>query len=279
MTQIWFDGQIVDQASPVISADNSALQFGESVFTTIRCYDSKPFQLDQHCRRLLVTLESGMLPFQFEVRKTEIKNAISQLLQANKKTNAIVRLTIFSEKGRAVMMISCRPVTVTEAQQCEGVSIFVSSLKRDGEGQTARYKTGSYLENHFVRREAENAGAYEGLILSTEDDVLEGAYTNLFMIKDGAVVTPPLTKNLLPGIARDLVLECCNEKHFPVEQRPVKNDELKNADELFLTNCHIEILPVCKLITKGSTVYKTTGVLTQKLIGAYRDRVREFLKR
>lgn len=269
MNKMLWDGALRDADKMLDGWFNDALEQQEATYTTVRCEKGVPLFWPRHVRRLSAALAGEALPFRVTVEEEALRRRVASLLSACGAESALARIAYARKDGAVHEWITLRGITVTEEQLRCGVRVQTSSACREADCARGRYKGGGTAESHAARQEAERAGAYEGLILSTDGDVLEGAYTNLFIVYNGCVITPPETMSLLRGVVREVLLELCGTNGIPVETRPVHAAELAAADELFLTNCHIGVLPVCRL---DNHVYAVGGV-TRRLQRIYADAI------
>jgi branched-subunit amino acid aminotransferase/4-amino-4-deoxychorismate lyase len=159
-----------------------------------------------------------------------------------------------------------------ESWQTEGARIVIAEGRRDPAGILYGHKTLNYLENVLLRDRARQAGAADAILQGLHGEVLEGCVSNLFLVKKGRIATPSLDQHILPGVTRRVVLELAARAEIPVEERTVKVDELTGADELFLTNAIVEVLPVTQV---GTARIGGAGPITEFLRAGYRRRVDE----
>ena len=133
-------------------------------------------------------------------------------------------------------------------------------------------KSTNFLNNILAKIESIKAGAYEGILLNWEGYVAEGTISNIFLVKKGIVTTPSLETGILEGVTRDLVMHLARKARIPVREALIKPKDLADADECFLTNTTVEVLPVtsvnCEAVGNGSP-----GAITKTLHAAYREEV------
>lgn len=252
-----------------IPALDQAVLYGYGFFETLRTYDGYPFRLEAHLSRLRRSAHAFALSA--PLSNETIRRSIGRLLRANGESDTAVRITMTAgpEKGRPNIILSTRglPDLHPEAHR-NGVRVELSPSRRPTEGLLFGHKTLNYLENILWRKWAQEHQAFEIIFATPSDKILEGTASNIFLVKRGRITTPHLTDRILPGIARTLILEICRKNALPVEERSIRLSELIAADEVFLTNSLIEVLPVSRIGTHRIGRGRC-GPLTRLLIDAY----------
>lgn len=276
--KIFVNGKVVDGKKASLSVFDRGLLYGDGLFETMRSYGGVVFALDAHFCRLY---DSGrLIGLNIEKNKKYLKAAIYKLLKINKLKNAYIRLAVTRGTGRVgldatialgqSLIIIVKDFTPYPAKLYKrGVSLYTSSVRRNEKSVLSRVKSLNYLNNIQARMEAQKRGATDALLLNTEKKVAESAVSNIFMIKGKKLITPPVESGALPGITRDMVLSLANYlKLYPVEAN-MDLRELKNAEEAFLTNTLMEIMPVVK-IDKKTIGSGKPGPTTKSLHKLYR---------
>jgi len=278
--KIYINGKFFKQTEALISVNEGGFLFGKGIFETMRTYSGTVFRLTEHLERILSSCRFLKLPFKKSAQYLEEK--INQTLQVNKLLDAYLKLIISSgiNKGSLTDATSSPTLIIIarEFKPCpqsiykEGFRAIISKIRRNPYSPVAQHKNLNFLENVLAKREAEEIGKNEAIFIDPEENLTEGAITNIFLIKKGWVISPALNSMILPGITRKVVLEICSEAGIPTEERKVKLKELYEAEEAFLTNSLIEIMPLVQvdsyIMGKG-----TPGPLTQKLEKEYRKKV------
>lgn len=271
------NGELVPADEAAVPADDRGLLYGDSVFTTLRCYDGAIFRLDRHCARLNVSLRSPVVGINHEVSADSLRNDIARLIELNGCADAVARFTVTRGRGAGPLpppdaapttLLTVRPYVPDPSLYAEGASLIVSSVRRDPAGQLGKHKLGSYFPSLLARREAAARGCDEAVICDTDGNYLECACSNLFAVVGGTLVTPDVTENLLPGIARDVVLDCAADLGVEVSLKKLTAEIAETAEEWFITNSVQEVVPVARL---ESTQYPVPGPVTARLMQAYRD--------
>lgn len=268
----WIDRQFVEESKACISIFDRSYLYGEGIFETLRCYRGRPAFLEKHFQRLAQNARRLQIPL--PLSEHDFQSVLLELLAKNKIKEAAVRVTV-SLQGAAFgvdrppnpqtnLTLFCRKVQLDPKFFEEGVKVFGSqNLINDSPG-IADIKATSYLTKMLARAEAAKAGAYETLLKNTKGNWVEGSRTNLFIVLDRVVMTPPLSEGILNGITRQIVLEILKEKKIPHREAPVTDLMLQNAEEIFLTGSTSEVMPVREILGK----WKKTGgqALTAKML-------------
>jgi len=267
-------GKIIPRHEGKISIDDRGVLFGDGLFETIRVYRGKPFLLDEHLERLA----NGCRVIKIKIDLTEIRSSLTQLLDINKVTDGFLRITVtrgvtcrsltpIYQKGTC--FITCRASLPYNSDQYEkGFRAAVVTPRRNPSSPTTRLKSLNFLDNILAKAEAAQKGVDEGIFLNTQGFLTEGTISNLFIIKEGILYTPPVSAGLLPGITRQYVMGLANEIKIPLKEKNLAPQELLLGDEAFLTNSLLEIMPLVEvdqnLIGSGKP-----GPITRQLQAAY----------
>ncbi len=278
-SMVVLNGQVVSAVSASVPIDDRGFLYGESIFTTVRCYGGMPFKLDRHCSRLNASLRSTVIDIDHQVDLAVLEKDIQTLVELNRCPDAVARFMVTRGCGSGPLcpshdtpttLLTVNPYTPVPALYRQGVKLVVSSIRRDPDGVLGRHKLGSYVPSLLARREAHDEGAYEAIIRDTDGNFLECACSNLFAVVDGVVITPDITENLLPGVTRETVLQCASDLALSVELATLTESLLGRAEEMFITNSVIELAPVSKLV---DMVLSAPGPVTTALMAAYREKV------
>lgn len=252
----WLNGEFLPRGEARISPMDRGFLFGDSIYEVIPVYQGVPFRLDEHLDRLKRSLDAISLPEPHS--REEWKTMLSGLIEHNGGGNLAVYLQI--SRGVApkrdhafpdpavepTVFATTSPVEPPAADhpdRAEGVAVITLD---DIRWSRCDIKTTALLANVLLRQQAAREGAVEAVLLR-DGFATEGAASNLFIVRDGRVVTPPNSHLILPGITRDLVVELCREHELPVEEREISEAELREADEIWLTSSTREVVPVTRL--------------------------------
>src|SRR3989338_8417188 len=248
----YLNGNIVDEAEAKISIYDRSYLYGEGVFETLRCYDAKPAFLPRHFRRLQNNCASLQIPLHIKIEK--LGEEVQKLLNANGQKEAVVRLTISCEGAafgiqkpsgmKTNLSIFSRPLQIDPKIYETGVEVAIPNSVINDAPQLAGIKSTNYLVKMKARDEAAVLGVHESLLINEKGYIIEGSRTNLFSVKNGVVLTPPLSDGLLPGITREVLIEIIRKKNIPFEEVHFTREMLKEVDELFLTGSTTEVLGI-----------------------------------
>ena len=277
----FINGKFVYSRNAKISIDDAGFLYGDGLFETLIGYKGKLFKLDEHVDRLLASLKQ--LRYNPHFDKSYIKSAVHELLFKNKlsQTDAYIKIIVTRSRygERFHYDLQIKPNLIIIAKKLDpypdnyyknGIKIATSDLKRSAIGSSlCKFKLLNYFENIYVRNEAYHKQSLEGIFMTRDRLVLEGSMSNIFYVKNGTVFTPPLTQNILPGITRQVVIDLCRENNLEVSEREISYSDIKKADEIFLTNSVMEIMPV-KEIDIYKIESKIPGPLTSKLMEYYK---------
>jgi len=266
-----------DQAQ--ISIHDTAFLHGVGLFETMRAYQGKVFRLAEHLDRLFASAKKLKLTIA-QSRGVMVK-AVDALIDANGLTEARVRLTVSAGSVREVIQENAHPissliVTAAEVQPYpqssyqSGITVIISRYKQNPDDPTVGHKTLNFFPRMLGLGEAHAIRAGEALWFTTTNRLAEGCISNVFLVKDGVLLTPPVDTPVLPGIARKVVLELAKEFGIETHERECVVKDLLGADEVFLTNSIMEVMPVCH-IEKHQVGSGIPGSLTKKLHDGYRQ--------
>jgi branched-subunit amino acid aminotransferase/4-amino-4-deoxychorismate lyase len=219
------------------------------------------------------------LSFVSRLNAAELGEACLSTLKANRLEEASVRLAVSAGEGESYPDPStCREPTifVTARQYIppspkvvhRGFSVVFSSLSRDSRSLLSQIKSASYLISYLARAEARTKGADEALLLNERGFLAEGSVSNLFLVKEGMLLTPDLGSGALPGITRQVVLELADSLGVKTAVRELSPEELYEAEEALLTNSLFEVMPLTRVNDKAIGSGKH-GEITARLRAAY----------
>jgi branched-chain amino acid aminotransferase len=289
VAKIWMDGELVDWDDAKVHVLTHTLHYGLGAFEGIRAYkradgNTSVFRLREHMERLLDTCKLCHLKTRYSV--DDLCKASVELLRQNKLDEAYLRPMIYVGEGAMGVYAHDNPVRAfivawrwgaylgTEALTA-GIRVKISSWQRHHIAVSlAKAKTmGQYTNSVLAKFEAKVAGYDEAVLLDTQGYVSEGSGENIFIVKKGRLVTPPLSSSILAGITRDTVLTLAREEGIPVLEDRITRDELYLADECFFTGTAAELTPVREVDDRGIGEGKM-GPITKRLQARYFDVVK-----
>jgi len=277
---VYLNGSLIPRSQASISALDYGFLYGFGLFETMRAYGGQVFRLDSHLDRLAHSAEILGLP----IGALDLKSAVIDTIHANKLSDARIRITVsIGEGGMVPDPSTCNKPTVLilaghyqpypEQVYENGFRAVVSSIRRNSQSPLSRLKSANYLESILARQEARAAGVDEALCLNEKGLVAEASMSNIFVVTDGILKTPGQESGILPGITRETILELASQLDINTLEHDIRLDELFHAQEAFLTNSLIEVMPLTEIDGKpiGSG---RPGSITKRLMVAYKKMVR-----
>ena len=277
---VYLNGSLIPRSQARISALDYGFLYGFGLFETMRAYGGQVFRLDSHLNRLARSAEILGLP----IEALDLKGAVRDTIQANKLSDARVRITIsIGEGGMVPDPSACTQPTVLilaghykpypEQVYERGFRAVVSSIRRNSQSPLSRLKSANYLENMLAKQEARAAGVDEAICLNEKGLLAEASMSNIFLVNDGILRTPGEESGILPGITREVVLELASQLGINTFEQDIRLDELFQAQEAFLTNSLMEIMPLTEIDGKPVGSGKPESV-TRRLMANYKKLVR-----
>jgi branched-chain amino acid aminotransferase len=283
--KIWHNGRFINWDDAHVHVLAHVINYGSSVFEGIRCYSTPSgpaiFRVREHTRRLLDSAKIYRIDVPFGIE--ELSDAMRELIQVNQLDACYIRPIVMRGYGDVGVLPFQNPVEVYmacwewgkylgEEALANGVDVCVSSWTRIAPNTLpALAKAGAnYMNSQLVRMEAQINGYAEGIALDSHGYVSEGSGENIFVVRDGKILTPPLGASVLPGITRDAVIQLAHSLDIPLVETIVPREMLYIADEVFFSGTAAEITPIRSIdkITVGSG---SRGPVTEKLQRAFFD--------
>jgi branched-chain amino acid aminotransferase len=231
---VWLNGSLVDEGAARIDPADRGFTLGDGLFETIAVRAGEIVRFDAHCVRLKQGCETLGLPYPV----IDLKAAVEETLGANNLADAAVRLTLTrGVAARGLMAFGgASPTLLVTASNWPGSPpparcIIASVTRRNEHSPLARIKSLNYLDNILARQEAVARGANEAILLNTKGFVAETTVSNLFIVDDGRIFTPPIEDGALPGVMRAAVMAACK-----CMEKPLEPNDIYLADGIFLTN-------------------------------------------
>lgn len=255
---VWQDGEFLQWNDALIHSSAFGLHYGTGVFEGIRCYNTANgpavFRLAEHLDRLYASAEVYKLNFPYT--PAELTAAICETIRRNQFNNCYIRPTAYFDSGslgiRAVCPVGFNILTwewpndFGAEKLTKGMRVTVSPYRKFHSSMipTTAKATGNYLNSILAVREAAARGFDEAILLDINGNLAEGAVENIFLIKDGKLLTNDAQSSILMGITRASAMQIARGLGYEVEIRALQLDELLSADEAFLTGTAIEITPI-----------------------------------
>lgn len=255
--KIYIDGKYYDEKNAKISVFDHGLLYGDGVFEGIRAYNGRVFKLQEHIDRLFYSAQAILLTLPMSHR--EIMDAVLETCRRNKIRDGYIRLVVTRGVGElGLSPFKCRrPSVIVIAHKIQlyppelyerGLTIItVPTVRSLHSALNPAIKSLNYLNNVLAKIEAINGGCEEAIMLNAQGYVAECTGDNIFILKGGAMCTPPLSAGALYGITRSVVMEIARESGMSVSEPDLTRYDLFNAEECFLTGTGAEIIPVVKI--------------------------------
>ncbi|MDR7074878.1 aminodeoxychorismate lyase [Fictibacillus barbaricus] len=276
---IYVDGQIVSKEEARISPFDHGFMYGLGAFETFRTYEGFPFLIDNHIDRVHEALEE--LNISIKINTADVTEMVTTLLNKNGLSDAYFRLNISAGAGdiglqtdpyeQPAVILFTKPLAQA-AKSAEKELVTLKTVRNTPEGEK-RLKSHHYLNSILGKRELTNPLTQEGVFLTKEGYVSEGTVSNLFWVSKGVLFTPCISTGILDGITRKWMLHASQLLNIPVETGNYTINELKCADEVFLSNSIQELVPVRRLEEKEFA--GNEGQILQKYQNLYRQHTEE----
>lgn len=249
---VYLNGEFLPLEAARIPVLDRGFVFGDGIYEMVPVYDRQPFRLDEHLRRLQASLDAIRLanPLSGEAWRERIRHLVAQQdfgdqsLYIQVTRGVAPRDHAFPRDAVPTVFMMAQPlVTASEAQKAAGVCAITAP---DVRWLRCNIKAVSLLANVLARQQAVDAGCAETILLR-DGFLTEGAASNIFVVKNGALLTPPPSHLMLTGITYDVVLELAAGDAIPVEVREISEAEVRDADELWMTSSTKEIMAIVRL--------------------------------
>lgn len=275
MTIAYLNGTFLPLEQAYVPAMDRGFLLGDGVYEVIPVYHGKPFRLDEHLARLEHSLREIRLEqaIDYELWRTLCHELVNQnggnidqslYLQITRGV-APVREHLFNEKLVPTVFAFSKPF---QAPSVEHPAVSAITLP-DIRWKHCNIKAITLLANVLQRQRAKDAGAAEAILIN-EGFVIEGTSSNIFLVKEGVIMTPPVGPQMLGGITRELVLELAKQRRLPYDERPLAEADLATAEEIWLTSSLREIQPVT-LLNEQPVGNGRPGPVWQQMIQYYQD--------
>ncbi|MBT5867245.1 MAG: hypothetical protein HOH38_00235 [Nitrospinaceae bacterium] len=252
---VYLNGLFTPLEKAHISIMDRGFCYGDGLFETMRACNGTIFRLDQHIDRLFKSLP--LIFLDIPMTHNEVKHTVQETLNRNDFDNAIIRLTLTRGVNRTgfqidpdtapTLVIHARPHIPNIVHQ-KGVQIsLINTAASRLPGLNKNLKSCNFLLNILVQELSRQKGSMEGIIVDPDLGVTEGATSNIFIVKNGVLKTPSMDNLILEGITRQVVLEIAQTHDIPIEQCALTAEEVLTADEVFITNSGIDIVPVIQV--------------------------------
>jgi branched-chain amino acid aminotransferase len=282
------NGRISDQAHAAISVFDHGFLYGEGVYETLRTYNGQPFLFDRHMRRLRNSAD--MLALSVPLSDAEIDARFRDTMQAaglgdGPEREAYIRILVTRGIGELTydpaacptpsVVVIVKPNVDPPAEVFQrGVKVTLVSTVRNHPGSVnPLIKSNNLINNALAMQQAFRHGSFEGIMRNYRGELAECTQSNFFIVKDGVALTPPIDAGLLPGITRAFLFEVGADAGIGVREAVLKDADLFNADECFLTSTTREVVPIVQ-VDERKIGSGAPGRVTLALLDRFRARAR-----
>lgn len=259
---VWVNGELMPAEDAHVSVMNRGFLLGEGAFETLRAYQGQAFAVTRHWNRLCMGCDKLCIPMP---SRGVILDAVNSMIESNSLQEARIRVTVTRGSG-ADSFVVVSAVPAPEWPDTEKV-VTVPWTRNENSALTG-VKSLSYGENAFAMSYARSRGAGEAIFGNTQRNLCEGSASNVFVVHQGRLITPPLTSGCLPGVTRDLVLQICRTSGIAVSEDDVPLDILEEVSEAFLTSSTREVHPVARV--NDTTLSPVPGPLSREIAALFR---------
>ena len=279
---VYLNGQWMPADEAKVSAFDRGFIFGDGVYEVIPVYGKRPFRLAQHLGRLMRSCDAIHLTN--PCKDADWIAIIEKLINQSDAQDQMVYLQItrgaaprdhaFPENSQPTCFAYGKPMTYPDVKaQANGAAAITT---QDIRWLRCDIKATALLANVILRQSAVENGAAEAILLR-DDSLTEGAASNIFIVRNDCIVTPPKSELILPGITRDLVVQLARANNLCLEERDVSVDELMTANEVWMTSSTKEILPIVK-INNNSIGSGKPGPMHKRMLTIYQEYIDRFRK-
>ncbi|HTG01770.1 MAG TPA: branched-chain-amino-acid transaminase [Nitrospirota bacterium] len=285
---VYLDGRFIASDQAMVSVFDHGFLYGDGIYETMRAYEGRLFLLERHLARLKRSAQaiSLRLPLSLE----QIGNALNETLKVNELRNAYVRMHVSRGPGEIGLdpALCPAPTMVIVAKQFheypasyfeKGVRVALVQTRRNHPlALDPAIKGTNFLNNILAKIESLKKGAYEGIMLNWKGYIAEGTISNIAVVRRGILTTPHKDTGILAGVTREFIIRLAKRKKIPVRETLLLPKQLLSADECFITNTTMEIMPVT-MVDKKRIGKGRPGPVTQLLTAEYRSEVATWLRK
>ena len=266
---VFINGEIMPSEKAFVLSTDQGLQFGWGVFETVQVYNGKACLFSEHFARMRSSAEK--LGISVNTDEITLMRDIEKYIEYLGKGDIVLKIILTKGSGESPSIIfTSREISYTEENYNKGFSAKISTIKRNPYSPLVYMKTLNYMENILARQEASGAGYDEAIFLNTEGLLCEGSVSNIFFVKDNLLCTPKISCGILPGVIRNLIIDkLSKELGITIMEGEFELSCLLEADEAFLTNSVMEVMPLTRVEDKkiGNGL---PGPLTYEIRKSYR---------
>jgi branched-chain amino acid aminotransferase len=284
---IFLNDRFVPREEAVVSVFDHGFLYGDGIYETLRSYGGRLLMLQHHLARL--ERSARLIGLDIPIPEKDWPPLLHEVLQRNGLSDARLRITVSRGEGEIGLDpgLCARPTVVIMAKSLpsypahlfeKGVRLALVSVRRNlSSALSPQIKSLNFLNNILAKQEAARAGAFDAVMLNAQGSLTECTTSNLFFVRSGRLCTPSTDAGILDGITREIVLLLAREQAIPIEQGLYPAESLRQADECFLTNTTMELMPVRELDHRpiGSGM---PGPITKQLHALFHTNLPRFLE-
>ena len=248
--KVFLNDKLVDADKACISVNDSGLLYGAGLFETMRSYNGVVFGLTDHLDRLFFSI--GALSITSTYDRKYISDAICRTLEANELTDARLRLTLTSgpmsqpeEQRKATLLIAATKIQPYPPEYYQkGVLVVLCPFRQNPTEPIYGHKTINYYPRMLALKQAHQKKATEALWFTTDNRLAEGCISNVFLVKNSVLYTPRIDTPVLAGVSRKTVCQIAFKNSIELVEKDLYIDDLLGADEIFLTNVIMQVMPI-----------------------------------
>ncbi|WFB34911.1 branched-chain-amino-acid transaminase [Kiritimatiellota bacterium B12222] len=282
--KIYLGDKLVDEADAKVSVFDHGLLYGDGVFEGIRAYHGKVFLLEAHVKRLYESAKA--IALDIPMSEQEMAEAVLETCRANELSEGYIRLVVTRGVGTLglnpylckkpeIIIIAAKIQLYPQELYETGMKVVtVGTVRNHPEAINPRIKSLNYLNNVMAKIEAINSGVLECIMLNAQGQVAEASGDNIFVVKDGVLMTPPVWCGALDGLTRQAVMQIAKDAGYTVKENVLQRYDLFTADEMFLTGTAAEVIAVTDVDKRGIGD-GTPGPITLELQTRFKEFVKE----
>lgn len=276
MTKVYLNDKIVNADEAKVLTADSGFLYGMGLFETMRADNDKVFAIDDHIDRLLKSAEELAIAHNYD--RAMLTSAINQTVIANELTDARIRLTLTSgpmgvDQPQPTLLVTATEFAPYPPEFYEkGVTVILSDIRQNITDPTCGHKTTNFFARLVDLGNAHKRQAAESIWFTIDNRLAEGCVSNVFLVKDSKLYTPKTDTPVLPGIARKHVLKIAGDNDIKAVEKDLTIDDLLSADEVFITNTIMTVLPVIQ-IESHTVAQGKPGEITKQLLTQYNEMI------
>jgi branched-chain amino acid aminotransferase len=277
------NGRITPEHEAVISVFDHGFLYGEGIYETMRTYNQRPFLFDRHMRRMRNSARMIALEMHFSDADLAAQIRDTRAAADMRGAEAYIRVLVTRGVGEltydphatptpsVVIIVKPQVDPPPEAYEHGVRAVIVDVVRNHPESVNPQIKSNNLLNCALAAQQAIRRGGYEGIMRNYRGELSECTTANLFVVRDGIAMTPPIDAGLLPGITREFLFEVGQEEGITVREEVLRDEDLFTADEAFLTSTTREVVPIVKVDERTIGVGRP-GPITHRLLAGFRRR-------